>query len=242
MNAIHPTRPQSGRQRHVASYSIKNGTRGGRKVQSLRVTPGKIIRAQAMLVEGCSQREISRALEMSPHTVAKLIKTEDFQNFIRSQREQLFGIASLALDSLLAGVTTDPHLAYVVLKDLGIVPDRNTMLNLAHIEPPPQSKDERDARQTNLIAAVIQQRYKVFNIELPDDMKGALAKENAASEQKTEQETQPDPHSNNDTDAFDLGAGRIKSAARSTFVRMLATTAPGREAAAHIRTQSKTSI
>ena len=142
-----------------------------------------------MLVEGCSQREISRVLEMSPHTVAKLIKTEDFQNYIRSQREQLFGIASLALESLRALVATDGRLAYILLKDLGVIPDREAMLNLAHVEPPPQNKDERDARQINLIAAVIQQRHKVFGIELPAEMTAALEKENAGGEKMTDEQT-----------------------------------------------------
>src|ERR1700752_4701683 len=186
---IHSKNPRSAKQPRVASSSNKGGNRNGRNAQSLRVAPGKIIRAQTMLVEGCSQREISRALEMSPHTVAKLVNTEDFQNYIRSQREELLGITSQALDSVRAGITTDPHLAYILLKDLGIVPDRNAMLNLAHVEPPPPSKEDRDTRQTNVIAAVIQQRHKVFNIELPDDMKAALEKENAASEQKTDQQT-----------------------------------------------------
>jgi hypothetical protein len=179
---IHPTKPRSDKQLRAASSSIESDTPGGGKVRAPRVAPGKIIKAQTMLVEGCSQREISRALEMSPHTVAKLIKTEDFQNYIRSQREELFGITSLALDSVRAGVNTDPHLAYVFLKDLGIVPDRNAMLNLAHVEPPPPSKEDRDTRQTNVIAAVIQQRHKVFKIELPDDMKAALEKDGQSVE------------------------------------------------------------
>jgi hypothetical protein len=135
-----------------------------------------------MLIEGHSQREISRVLHLSPHTVAKVVKTEDFQNFIRSQREQLFGITSLALESLRALVATDGRLGYILLKDLGVVPDREAMLNLAHVEPPPPSKEDRDARQTNVIAAVIQQRHKVFKIELPDDMKAALEKDGQSVE------------------------------------------------------------
>ena len=142
-----------------------------------------------MLIEGYSQREIGRVLHLSPHTVAKLIKTEDFQNYIRSQREQLFGIASLALESLRALVATDGRLAYILLKDLGVIPDREAMLNLAHVEPPPQNKDERDARQINLIAAVIQQRHKVFGIELPAEMTVALEKEDAGGEKMTDQKT-----------------------------------------------------
>ena len=186
---IHPRKPRSAKRPRIAASNIESGIRGGRKVQSLRVAPGKIIKAQTMLVEGCSQREISRVLEMSPHTVAKLIKTEDFQNYIRSQREQLFGIASLALESLRALVATDGRLAYILLKDLGVIPDREAMLNLAHVEPPPQNKDERDARQINLIAAVIQQRHKVFGIELPAEMTAALEKENAGGEKMTDEQT-----------------------------------------------------
>jgi hypothetical protein len=216
---IQSRKSQSPKLRRVASSSVESGIRGGRKVQSLRVAPGNIIKAQTMLVEGCSQREIGRALEMSPHTVAKVVKTEDFQNFIRSQREQLFGIAHLALESLLARIATDGHLAYIVLKDLGIIPDRNAMLNLAHVEPPPPSKDDRDTRQINLIAAVIQQRHKVFKIELPDDMKAALEKDGQSVESRSEPSPQKNdgqanvagPQSNNDTDVFDFGGGRRKS-------------------------------
>jgi hypothetical protein len=135
---IHPRKPQSAKRPRIAASNIESGIRGGRKVQSLRVAPGKIIKAQTMLVEGCSQREISRVLEMSPHTVAKLIKTEDFQNYIRSKREELFGIVPLALESLRARVTTDPHLAYVFLKDFygfGWSPDgKKLLVSRGHIE------------------------------------------------------------------------------------------------------------
>ena len=187
--SIHPRKPQSAKQPCTASSSCENGVRQFQKARVPRVAPGKIIKAQTMLIEGYSQREIGRALEMSPHTVAKLIKTEDFQNYIRSQREQLFGIASLALESLRALVATDGRLGYILLKDLGVVPDREAMLNLAHVEPPPPSKEDRDARQTNVIAAVIQQRHKVFGIELPAEMTAALEKENGRGEKMTDEQT-----------------------------------------------------
>jgi hypothetical protein len=88
------------------------------------------MKAQTMIVEGHTHREIGRTLRMSEHTVAKIIRSEDFQNFIREQRERLFGIAPIAMDSLVAGVATDPHLAYALLKDLGIIPARDLMLAL----------------------------------------------------------------------------------------------------------------
>jgi hypothetical protein len=186
--SIHPRKRQSAKQPRTASSSSKNGVPQFQKAGVPRVAPGKIIKAQTMLIEGYSQREIGRVLHLSPHTVAKVVKTEDFQNFIREQREQLFGIASLALESFRALAATDGRLAYIFLKDLGVVPDRNAMLNLAHVEPPPPSKEDRDTRQTNVIAAVIQQRHKVFGIELPDDMKAALEKENPDGEKITDQQ------------------------------------------------------
>jgi hypothetical protein len=185
---IHPRKPQPAKQPRAASSGSENGVRQFQKARVPRVAPGKIIKAQNMLIEGCSQREIGRVLHLSPHTVAKVIKTEDFQNFIRSQREQLFGIASLALESFRALVATDGRLGYIFLKDLGVVPDREAMLNLAHVEPPPPSKEDRDARQTNVIAAVIQQRHKIFKIELPAEMTVALEKENPDGEKITDQQ------------------------------------------------------
>jgi hypothetical protein len=217
--SIHPRKPQSAKQPCTASASSENGVRQFQKARVPRVAPGKIIKAQAMLIEGYSQREIGRVLHLSPHTVAKVVKTEDFQNFIRSQREQLFGIASPALESLRALVATDGRLASILLKDLGVIPDREAMLNLAHVEPPPPSKEDRDARQINLIAAVIQQRYKVFGIELPNEMKAALE----TDEQSVESRSPSSPEKNDvqanvagpiksqcETDAFDSEKGEGK--------------------------------
>jgi hypothetical protein len=186
---IHPGKRRSAKLPRAAPSSSENGVRQFQKARVPRVAPGKIIKAQTMLIEGYSQREIGRVLHLSPHTVAKVVKTEDFQNFIREQREQLFGIASLALESFRALVATDGRLGYIFLKDLGVVPDRETMLNLAHVEPPPPSKEDRDVRQTNVIAAVIQQRHKVFGIELPAEMTAALEKENAGGEKMTDEQT-----------------------------------------------------
>jgi hypothetical protein len=94
------------------------------------VPPGKIVQAQALLVQGHSQREIGRALRISPMTVAKIIKAEDFQGFITAQRERLFAIAPDALESFRSQVKVDGHLAYVFMKDLGIIPSRETLVTL----------------------------------------------------------------------------------------------------------------
>src|SRR6266404_6142561 len=71
--SIHPRKPQSGKQPRAAPSSSENGVRQFRKARVPRVAPGKIIKAQTMLIEGYSQREIGRVLHLSPHTVAKVI-------------------------------------------------------------------------------------------------------------------------------------------------------------------------
>jgi hypothetical protein len=111
---------------------------------------------------------------MSQHTVTKIIRSEDFQNFIREQRERLFGIAPIAMDSLMAGVAADPHLAYALLKDLGIIPARDLALALGTAKPPVTSEEECQERQARVLAAVILERRRVFNIELPEEMEKAL--------------------------------------------------------------------
>jgi predicted transcriptional regulator len=146
----------------------------------LRISPGKAIRAEAMLLEGHSQREICRKLHLSHHSVRKIIRSEDFQNFIKEMRERLFGIVPVAMESFRAGVATDPRLAYVFLKDLRIIPDGETMRNLMNPEPPQMTSEEQlEQRQIRLMASVMHERNRVFNVPLPDDMEQALQEADA---------------------------------------------------------------
>jgi hypothetical protein len=80
---IQPKNPRPAKLPRVASSGIEDPTPAGRKLQSLRIAPGKILKAEAMAVEGCSQRKIARELHMSEHSVAKIVRSEDFQSFIR---------------------------------------------------------------------------------------------------------------------------------------------------------------
>jgi hypothetical protein len=97
--SIHPRKRQSAKQPRAASSCSKNGVRQFQKARVPRVAPGKIIKAQNMLIEGYSQREIGRVLHLSPHTVAKVIKTEDFVRKVRGSRVQLPLLDELLLSS-----------------------------------------------------------------------------------------------------------------------------------------------
>src|SRR5713101_7095833 len=138
---------------HVRACRSNIDAGQGRKSKPLRVPPGKIVQAQALLVQGHSQREIGRALHMSPMTVAKIIRTEDFQSFIAEMREKLFAIAPEALESFRTQVKMDGHPAYVFMKDVGIVPSRESLVTLMNPTSPQMETGEE--RQARMIAAVL---------------------------------------------------------------------------------------
>jgi hypothetical protein len=146
-----------------------------RKSKPLRVPPGKIVQAQALLVQGHSQREISRTLHMSPMTVAKIIKAEDFQGFIKEMREKLFAFAPDALASFHAQVKVDGHLAYAFMKDLGIIPSREALVTL--MNPAPSETVSGEMQQAYMAACALLEGNKNFGIDLPADVAMAMAKE-----------------------------------------------------------------
>ena len=168
----------------------KIGASRGRKSKPLRVPPGKIVQAQALLVQGRSQRAIGRELRISPMTVAKIIKTEDFQNFLKEQQERVFGIVPIAIESFRAEVSTNGILAHAFLKDLGIIPSPEAIAQfLSTGTPQTESGEERQAR---MLAAVLLEGRKNYGINLPEDFDAAMAKESQESQDaKTSQPKLP---------------------------------------------------
>ena len=133
------------------------------------------MQAQALLVQGRSQRAIGRELRISPMTVAKIIKTEDFQNFLKEQQERVFGIVPIAIESFRAEVSTNGILAHAFLKDLGIIPSPEAIAQfLSTGTPQTESGEERQAR---MLAAVLLEGRKNYGINLPEDFDAAMAKE-----------------------------------------------------------------
>lgn len=147
---------------------------GSVKSKLVRVPPGKIVQAQALLVQGQSQREIGRALHMSPMTVAKILKTEDFQGFIKGMQEKLFALAPDALASLQAQLKIDGQLAYVFMKDLGIIPSREALAGM--MAPSPTEAETGMERQLKMVAAVLLEGHENFNVGLPESIVVAMAK------------------------------------------------------------------
>ncbi len=159
------------------NHEAPSGTKPGlikADEKPIRISPGKLLQVQGRLLQGESQRQIARELHVSRNTVTRVIRTEDFQGVIQEQRGRLFSIVPAAVDSLRAGVATDPHLAFALLRDLGIVPDREAMLALANATSSMNREDQGGLRQAVMLAACMLESQRVYGTELPDDIKARL--------------------------------------------------------------------
>jgi hypothetical protein len=172
---------RSAKEQHEATSSRKNHARKGRQIKALRIPPGKIIKAQAMLIQGDSQREIARTLHMSEHSVAKIVRTEDFQNFLKEQQERVFGIVPIAIESFRAEVATNGILAHTFLKGLGIIPTHESIAQFLNTATPQTESGEE--RQARMLAAVLLEGHKNYGIDLPEDFDAAMAKDSQKSQE-----------------------------------------------------------
>ncbi len=120
-----------------------------------------------MLIEGRSQREIGRTLHMSGHTVGKVVRTEDFVRHIKKMQERLFAIAPDALTSFHAQVKLDGHLAYVFLKDLGIIPSPEAMAQFLNAATPQSETGEE--RRARMLACVLLEARKNYGVDFDFD-------------------------------------------------------------------------
>ena len=137
-----------------------------------------------MLIEGHSQREIGRTLHMSGHTVAKVVRTEDFARHIKEMQERVFGIVPIAIETFRAEVATNGILAHAFLKDLGVIPSPEAIAQYLNAATPTESGYERQAR---LVASVMLEAHEQLGVDLPEDVTAALAKDSESREAKTSQ-------------------------------------------------------
>jgi len=171
-----------------ASSSRKNPVAPRGKVNSLRLPPGKILKAEAMLIEGHSQREIGRKLHMSAHTVAKIVRTEDFAQHQKNMRERVFAIAPDAIESFRKQVATDGKLAYAFLKDIQIIPSPQAIAEFMAAATPAESGYERQKR---MLVDVLLSSRETYGTPLPPEMEKVMAKDAESEEPKTPEAKSP---------------------------------------------------
>jgi hypothetical protein len=177
---IQLTRRQTRKAEHPRACRSKINASRQRKSRPLRVPPGKIVQAQALSVQGRSRRSIGRELRISPMTVAKIIRTEDFQNFLKQQQEHVFGIVPIAIESFRTEVATNGILAHAFLKGLGIIPSPEAIAQFLNTAMPHTETGEE--RQARMIASVLLEGHKNYGLDLGEDFDAAIAKDSQESQ------------------------------------------------------------
>jgi hypothetical protein len=168
-----PTRVQLARVDRDAPSGTKNGLVKA-DAKPIRISPGKLLQVQGRLLQGESQRQIARELHVSRSTTTRVIKSQDFQKCITESREKLFGIVPEALESFRAAVRVDGAMAHEFLREMGIVPERDTMLALAQTIPSMTPEEAGRFRQSVMIGAVLLDSEKNYGAYLPEDVKTKL--------------------------------------------------------------------
>jgi hypothetical protein len=144
------------------------------------VTTTKILRIQQRHLAGQSGREIAAAEHCGRNTVAKIVKAPELQAHLQQVRERIWGMADCAAEVLFEAVVQnrDARIAYELLRDLGVLPRASQIVHQPN-QPPEATYEEGQERQARIIADVILNRQKVFNIDLPPEMERALANDEA---------------------------------------------------------------
>jgi hypothetical protein len=140
------------------------------KTARSRIPPPQVERIKQRFILGESQRAIARQEGRSRPAIARIVKSEEMQAFVQEMRERFYGLAPDALAAIEYALREqrDAQIGYAILRDIGVAPRKGETL-----PQPPLTLNDRTARQERFIAAVIAQRRKLFDIELPDELQDA---------------------------------------------------------------------
>ena len=134
-----------------------------------RIPAPQSIRIMKRYAEGASIRKISREERRDRAAVTKVVKSEEMQSFVRSLREQLYGMAGQALQTVLEGMTDRKNelLAYKLLTDIGVIPTAEERLQLQST-PAVNDSMQRFKDQMARIVAVQLECRDTYGTEFPE--------------------------------------------------------------------------
>jgi hypothetical protein len=137
------------------------------------IPSAKIVRIERRHLEGESNREIARAEHCGRNTVSKIVKAPELQEHLQRIRERIWGMADHAADVVFEAVVQkrDVRISYELLRDIGVLPRASQIVQQP--SPTAPTKEDRAQKQDRFVAAVITQRHRVFDIELPKSLKDA---------------------------------------------------------------------
>lgn len=134
-----------------------------------RIPAPQVVRIMQRHVAGESVRKISREEGRDRAAVTKIVKSEDMAALVRSLREQLYGMAGQALQTVLEGMTDRKNelLAYKLLADIGVIPTAEERLQLQST-PAVRDEDQGFKDQVTKIAQIMLERMNTYNTQFDE--------------------------------------------------------------------------
>jgi hypothetical protein len=144
-----------------------------------RVPPPQVERIKERHILGQSQREIARAEGRSRPTIAKIVKSEEMQAYVRHMRERYYGLGFDALDAVQHALQfrKDGQLGRQLLVDIGVAPSPGEIYAIASqpdkatLTPFEIAVAEDDQGQINGVAygmaCALEESARCFGTSLP---------------------------------------------------------------------------
>jgi transposase len=116
-------------------------------------------------VAGQSNREIARAEGRDRGTIAKIVKSTEMAAFVEEMKERFRGLAPLAMETIehALRVQQDAKIAYQVLSDLGIAPQKGEQPQ----QPVMTTEEEMVKEQMTKMAYIAYETARVYGGEMP---------------------------------------------------------------------------
>jgi hypothetical protein len=144
-----------------------------------RLPRPKVVRIQARYIAGENQTHIANAEGCDRETVSRIVKSSEMADYIEQMTEEFRGLVPDALSVIRFAlqVQKDARIAYEVLRNVGVAPQKGERLQL------PDSRPQTGIqRQAEMIANLILEGNKNFGIALPEGFEQALAEDSPTSQ------------------------------------------------------------
>jgi hypothetical protein len=148
--------------------------RPAKKLRTIIPAP-QSTRIVGRFIAGESVRSIARAENRDRATVAKIVRGPEVHQYIGELRARFFGAMEIAMETLLEELNnpdtkTRGWLAFEMLKDGGVVPNRNQTMELESQpkQPGPESEDAAIQKIAVQIVKGAIEKHRFFGIPLPE--------------------------------------------------------------------------
>jgi hypothetical protein len=120
-------------------------------------------------VAGESLLQIGREEHRDRDTVARIVKSEEMQEFIRQMREQFYGLAGDAIAAVRYALQNDKdgRLGFQLLTTMGVIPSEAERSALAPTQDAEDAEEAAVATQASQLAYIMINRAKIFGQPLP---------------------------------------------------------------------------